>query len=322
MRKESSAVESDASQQISAPTASKGLKSAVANSFQQELRLLQTLVNSSLASVFEDRNIPQPLHDAMRYSLLAGGKRLRPILVLLAAKACQADIQQALPAACAVEMVHTYSLIHDDLPAMDDDDLRRGKPTNHIVFGEANAILAGDALLTYAFELIATQITPGEVSARCIAALAKGAGPEGMVAGQVLDLAAEQHPVTEPTELENIHRCKTGKLIAASLQMGGIIGGATPLQLTHLEKYGHYIGLAFQIMDDILDCVGHADTMGKHVRKDANLGKATYPQLLGLEKSQTLADNLVSQAKDELKTFGENALDLIHLADYLRNRDH
>ena len=280
----------------------------------------QRLVEAALPTLTVLEGVPEVLREAMNYSLMAGGKRLRPRLVLMASRACGGTTQAALPAACAVEMVHTYSLIHDDLPAMDNDDLRRGKPTSHKVFGEANAILAGDALLTLAFEVLSREL-PIEISGRCCAALARGAGPQGMVAGQVLDLLAETEPTKTVEQLENIHRRKTGALIVASLEMGGIIGSATPDQLNRLKNYGQLIGLAFQIVDDILDCTGNVDAMGKNVRKDATSGKATYPELVGLEQSRELANNLIHQACRELEIFGSSAHELSDLARYLIERD-
>lgn len=281
----------------------------------------QRLVEATLPLFLPLDGSPDVLLDAMRYSLMAGGKRLRPLLVLMACRACRGNPDDAMPAACAVEMVHTYSLIHDDLPAMDDDDLRRGKPTSHKVYGEANAILAGDALLTLAFEVLATRIHPPAVAAKCCASLAYGAGPQGMVAGQVLDLEAETNHTKSVAQLENIHRRKTGALIVASLEMGGLIAGASDEQLKHLKKYGQLIGLAFQIVDDILDCTGDAEVVGKNVRKDAASGKATYPELLGLEESRRHANNLVHQACDELQIFGSGAQELSDLARYLIERD-
>lgn len=292
----------------------------------EDLQIFRQKVESELEGFLRlSSACPPVLRESMEYSLQAGGKRIRPILVLLACEACGGDVDRAIPAACAVEMVHTYSLIHDDLPAMDDDPVRRGKPTNHIVFGEANAILAGDALLTFAFEVLATQIQPVEIAAACCADLAKGAGPEGMVAGQVVDLQAEKSVETdekiEVSQLEAIHRRKTGRLIAASLLMGGRIGGASAEQLKCLEEYGISVGLAFQIADDLLDCTGDEAKMGKAAGKDEQRGKATYPGLLGVQESRLRAEQLVGNAQQALQCFEERGHRLEALARYIIERD-
>ena len=265
---------------------------------------------------------PDVLRESMAYSLLAGGKRLRPILVLLACRACGGDPETALPAACAIEMVHTYSLIHDDLPAMDDDDLRRGQPTNHVRFGEGQAVLAGDGLLTRAFEILATDIHPAEVAAVCCADLASAAGPEGMVGGQTADLEAEQSGTATLDELQAIHRRKTGRLLCAALRLGGRIAGASAQDLTTLTRYGDCVGLAFQITDDLLDIVGDEDKIGKAVRKDADHGKLTYPALLGAEKSRRAACRLVDEACEAVAVFGEQGRSLQALARFVLERDH
>ncbi|RMG35525.1 MAG: polyprenyl synthetase family protein [Planctomycetota bacterium] len=282
---------------------------------------------------------PQRLAEAMRYSVLAPGKRLRPLLVLLANETCGGDPQRALPAACAVEMVHAYSLIHDDLPAMDDDDLRRGRPTNHKVFGEALAILAGDALLTLAFEVLARDVRPADVAAACCARLAEAAGACGMVGGQAADLEAEQQTTvagggadSETVDaqrtgvrlrmLESIHRRKTGALLSASLDLGALTAGASAEQRQSLQNYGTAIGLAFQIVDDLLDVCGDTAKMGKRVRKDAGHGKLTYPGLLGVEESRRRAAALVEQAVAALAPFGSAASRLEELARFIVQRDH
>ncbi len=265
---------------------------------------------------------PERLQQSMEYSLSAGGKRLRPCLCLLACEAVGGDTNEALPAACAIEMVHTYSLIHDDLPAMDDDDLRRGRPTNHKAFDEATAILAGDGLLTYAFELLATHIHPADRSIACVRELAAAAGPEGMVGGQMADLLGEQCTQPTLTLLESIHRRKTGRLISASLAMGGLVGGADPQSLLSLRRYGESIGLAFQIIDDLLDITGEQEKMGKGVGKDSAFSKLTYPSLLGVEGSRQLACKLIDNARQEIKIFGQRALGLDALARFIIERDH
>lgn len=265
---------------------------------------------------------PERLQQSMEYSLSAGGKRLRPTLCLLACEAVGGEAAKAMPAACAIEMVHTYSLIHDDLPAMDDDDLRRGRPTNHKAFDEATAILAGDGLLTYAFETIATRIRPAETAIACVQELASAAGPEGMVGGQMADLQGEE--CTQPTLafLESIHRRKTGRLIAASLAIGGLVGGGDPQSLCNLRRYGDSIGLAFQIVDDLLDITGEQEKMGKGVRKDSAISKLTYPALLGERESRQLARELIASACQEITIFGQRALGLEALARFIIERDH
>ncbi|MDP6553418.1 MAG: polyprenyl synthetase family protein [Pirellulaceae bacterium] len=264
---------------------------------------------------------PNKLRDAIRYSLLAPCKRLRPLLVLMSAEACGYDRGQAMPAACAVEMIHTYSLIHDDLPAMDDDDLRRGQPTCHAQFDEATAILAGDALLTRAFEIMAIEISPAKVAACCCVELASAAGASGMVAGQVDDLAGETGS-GGLAELEAIHRRKTGAMFRVSLRLGAIVAQAGPEQLQRLDTYGQKLGLAFQIIDDLLDVHGSETAMGKRIGKDSNRGKLTFPRLLGLEASQTRARQLVDDACAELKGFGSRAAHLESLARYVVERNH
>jgi geranylgeranyl diphosphate synthase type II len=264
---------------------------------------------------------PGRLAEAMRYSLLGGGKRLRPILALMAAEACGADPNSAMPAACALEMVHTYSLIHDDLPSMDDDDLRRGRPTCHKAFDEATAVLAGDALLTLAFEVLAREIRPAEAAARCVLALAEGAGPSGMVGGQMADLQAEGRLDANLAELEAIHRRKTGALLRSSLKMGAIVAGADEAILDALDVYGHAVGLAFQIVDDLLDVQGDEAKLGKRVNKDHGLGKWTYPGLLGLEGSRRHARRLADEAVRVLDPLGGRGARLRALALDLLERD-
>ncbi len=281
---------------------------------------------------------PPRLREAMTYSLLAGGKRLRPVLVLMACEACGGDSEAALPAACAIEMIHTYSLIHDDLPAMDDDDYRRGRLTNHKVFGEALAILAGDGLLTLAFEIMARDVRPASVAAACCADLAFAAGACGMVGGQVADLEAETRstggsPVTDPesdhhtraacaTELEAIHRRKTGRLIRSALTLGGRIAQADVATLGTLDHYGTCIGLAFQIADDVLDVTGTQDKLGKGVGKDSGLGKLTYPGLIGLDRSRQMAQELIDEACLAIAAWGDRGQSLQAMARFILARDH
>jgi geranylgeranyl diphosphate synthase type II len=239
---------------------------------------------------------PARLAAAMRYSVLGGGKRLRPLLCLMAAEACGGDAEAALPAACALELVHTYSLIHDDLPAMDDDDLRRGRPTCHKAFDEATAILAGDALLTLAFEVVSAHTRPAEAAIGCVRVLAEAAGPSGMVGGQMADLEAEGRPGGTPEALEAIHRRKTGALLRAPLRMGAIVAGAEAACRSAVDLYGRAIGLAFQIVDDLLDVQGDEAKLGKRVRKDFELGKWTYPGFWGVEGSRRRARMLADEA--------------------------
>lgn len=265
---------------------------------------------------------PDDLRQAMSYSLLAGGKRLRPILALLACEAAGGNPDRAMPAAVAIEMVHTYSLIHDDLPAMDDDDFRRGQPTNHKVFGEAMAILAGDALLTLAFEVVAREVQPPAIAAACCADLASAAGWCGMVAGQVADIAAEQTPVGTVNQLEAIHRRKTGRLLCSALTMGARIAEASNDVFQRLEGYGQRVGLAFQIADDLLDITSSQEKLGKGTQKDANLGKLTYPALLGLEESRHRCLQLVQEARDLVAPLGQGGAKLGALATYVAVRDH
>jgi geranylgeranyl diphosphate synthase type II len=283
---------------------------------------LAARINAALDrySQFDD-GCPPELGEAIRYALLAPGKRLRPRLVLLAAEACGGAVDEALPAACAVEMIHTYSLVHDDLPAMDDDDLRRGRPTCHKVFGEALAILVGDALLARAFEIMATDEKPADRAARCCAALGRAAGATALVGGQASDLAGGVTGEDVPS-LESIHRRKTGALITASLELGGIVAGASPQQLSALKAYGQHLGLAFQITDDLLDVAGSQSAVGKRLAKDADRGKATYPQLLGVDASRDRAAQLVDEACDALALFGTAAAPLRELAQFVRDRNH
>lgn len=270
---------------------------------------------------------PGQLREAIRYALLAPGKRLRPRLVLMAAEACGGTIDAVLPAACAVEMVHAYSLVHDDLPAMDDDDLRRGRPTCHKVFGEATAILVGDALLARAFDVMASDIRPAAVAAKCCAVLGKAAGATALVGGQAADLemaASEAGNVGSSSrglaELRAIHRRKTGALIRASLELGGLVAGGTSDQLTALTGYGENVGLAFQITDDLLDVAGDETAVGKRVAKDADHNKLTFPRLLGCEASREQAVRLTSEACAMIEIFGPRAEPLRALAKFVSSR--
>ncbi len=263
---------------------------------------------------------PAELREAIAYSLLAPGKRLRPLLVLLAARACGGSIESAMPAACAVEMVHAYSLIHDDLPAMDDDDLRRGRPTCHKQFGEATAILAGDALLTMAFDVAASEVKPAETAARCCAALAAAAGPCNMVGGQADDVAGLDEGA-DIDRLESIHNRKTGAMVRVSLELGGLVAGADTDRLSALDEYGRRLGLAFQITDDLLDVCGDEATTGKRVGKDADRAKLTFPGLLGVDESRRRAERLIGEACEAVATLGARSVDLESLAHYVLERN-
>ena len=353
--------------------------------FKTHLRELRTLVDAALADELAKTNWPANLKSAVEYSLMASGKRLRPVLVLLANEVCGGQQKDAIPAACAIEMIHTYSLIHDDLPSMDDDDYRRGRPTSHKVFGEALAILAGDCLLTMAFETIAAAANSSSIAnsrqiSEQIRILASAAGGAGMVGGQVLDLEAERgafvaanRPVAMPENLKNhsceqdssavvqevnsadsattqsvpsstnsktvqnvsnqtaetrvvelsqIHKMKTGALIAGALELGAASADANEHSRKQLRHYGHCIGLAFQIADDLLDVAGDQSKLGKKPGRDADLGKLTYPGLLGIENSRAKAEQLVQEACEAVVVFGDRSRWLTELARFIVERDH
>ena len=265
---------------------------------------------------------PESLREAMRYSLLAGGKRLRPILCLAACELVGGDASQAMPTAVALEMIHTMSLIHDDLPAMDNDDLRRGRPTNHKVYGDAMAILAGDALLSRAFEMVAVRSAdvPAERLVKVVGELALVSGAPGLVGGQVVDLECEGKQVDLET-LEYIHLHKTAALLRACVVAGALIGGASDAQVQAMRTYANGIGLAFQIVDDILDVTASSEVLGKTAGKDLLADKTTYPKLIGLESSRTRALELVGEAKAALQPWKDRAQPLLSLADYVASRD-
>jgi geranylgeranyl diphosphate synthase type II len=291
------------------------------NSFLQQSSDLRELIDAELERYCHSlANCPERLKLGFRHSLFAPGKRLRPLLALHAGVACGCSIRQAMPAACAVEMVHTYSLIHDDLPAMDDDDLRRGRPTCHVAFDEATAILAGDGLLTLAFEVLARYVRPDRIAVRCCVELASAAGFAGMVGGQADDLAAENRCGTLEL-LENIHLRKTGALLVASLRLGALTADASDEQIDRLSTYGRKLGLAFQIIDDLLDLRGDPATLGKSIGKDSNQGKLTFPTLLGEEESRRRAENLIDDALEALWPFGRQADNLVSLAKFVLVRD-
>jgi geranylgeranyl diphosphate synthase type II len=264
---------------------------------------------------------PATIHRAMRYSLFAGGKRIRPALCLAAAAACGGDEADALPLACAVECIHTYSLIHDDLPAMDNDDYRRGKLTNHKVFGEGIAVLAGDALLTQAFEIAAKcKGWPRYSHQRIILELAQAAGSLQLIAGQVADLEGEGNKISA-RHLRYIHERKTSALLCCSVRLGGMSANCTPALLTALTEFGYNVGLAFQVIDDILDVTQTSQKLGKTAGKDTKAQKATYPAIVGLERSRKIAERLTQRAFNSLKVFRGKAVALEALAAFLLRRD-
>ncbi len=285
-----------------------------------ELQAFRAIVEKKLDQYLTfGADCPERLASAMRYSVMAPAKRLRPLLVMQAARTCGGEVEHAVPAACAVEFIHTYSLIHDDLPAMDDDDLRRGRPTCHREFDEATAILSGDALIPLAFEVIARDSATPEIAATCCLELARAAGATQLVGGQADDLAAEFSRI-DVAKLEQIHLRKTAAMIAVSLKLGGICAKAGQKQLADLEKFGKKLGLAFQITDDLLDLRGEQDKMGKRVGKDKVLGKLTYPSALGLSASEDKANQMVDEAILALSDFGPAAEPLVALARFVISR--
>ena len=283
------------------------------------------LVDSRLMMAMpSETELPFSLHKSMRYSTFAGGKRLRPILLLAACEAVGGEINTALPAACAMEMIHTYSLIHDDLPAMDNDDFRRGNPTNHKVFGDAIAILAGDALLTQAFILLSSPFFASNVPHDRILAviheIASAAGSRGMVGGQVVDMESEGRKDLDLPTVQYIHTHKTGALIKASVKIGALLGGADERQLSSITRFGEVIGLAFQIADDILDIEGSTEELGKDAGSDQARGKATYPAVIGIEESRRRASELLDMAIESLDAIGEKAEPLREIAKFIISR--
>lgn len=292
---------------------------SVINEFAEEEK---KRFDQEIQQLFQDNNIPKNLKSSMLYSLLAGGKRLRPILLVASYRTFNKDISKTIKTALALEMIHTYSLIHDDLPAMDDDDFRRGALTNHKKFDEATAILAGDALLTYSFELISKDdLLTDQEKIFIIQSLTKASGPEGMVAGQILDMEGEKKDLTIE-ELEIIHKNKTGALISFAIIAGAYLGGANELQLKYLKEYAYYLGLIFQVQDDILDVIGDPDKIGKPVGSDADNDKSTYPSLLGLEGAKKQKEEYSVKAKEALLAADADESYLLQLLDYFSNRDH
>jgi len=291
---------------------------------QEYLKRRQRLIDRALQLWISGKDeFPPQLHEAMHYSLFAGGKRLRPILALAAAETVGGRAADVLPLACSLELIHTYSLIHDDLPSMDNDDLRRGKPTCHRIFGEGLAVLAGDALLTEAFHIMTRPDLMKGVSPsrrlRAISHVARAAGSLGMIGGQVMDIVSQGEKVDSPL-LEYIHSHKTGALIAASVYAGAIVGGGSPRECQALKMYGEKLGLAFQVIDDLLDVQGEVSKLGKAVHKNGIKGKATYPAVFGIAESRRQAEVLVEQALACLKSFNERANPLREIAKFILKR--
>lgn len=282
------------------------------------------LLDVELRNLIEELNAPAIIKESMIYSLEAGGKRIRPLLLFATLNAFGIDPRNGLQVAAAIEMIHTYSLIHDDLPSMDNDDFRRGKPTNHKVFGDAIATLAGDALLTYSFEVIGripTETASSDTKLSLIVEMAQAAGAEGMVGGQVADMEGENKTLTLE-ELEYIHIHKTGKLLRFSVIAGAILAGAHKTQLENLSLFAHHLGLAFQIQDDILDLTGNQQILGKPVGSDTANHKSTYPQLLSLEGAKAALQQQIHQAKDKLIKTGLEIHLLLELTDLVATRNH
>lgn len=303
------------------------LKSTSSFDFMSYILRKADSVNRALDSAVPLRE-PLKIHEAMRYSLLAGGKRVRPVLCIAACELVGGEESLAMPAACAVEMIHTMSLIHDDLPCMDNDDLRRGKPTNHKVYGEDVAVLAGDALLSFAFEHLASatssDVSPARV-VRAVGELAKAIGTEGLVAGQVADISSEGLDLNDVglEHLEFIHLHKTAALLEASAVLGGIVGGGSDEEIERLRKFARCIGLLFQVVDDILDVTKSSQELGKTAGKDLIADKLTYPKLMGLEKSREFAEKLNREARDQLLGFdSDKVAPLLALANYIANRQN
>jgi len=289
--------------------------------FSQRQETIKQDIEQALSEVIDSLNCPSCLRQAMAYSLLGGGKRLRGMLVLLTAELFKLELNRPMPIACAFEMIHAYSLIHDDLPALDNDDYRRGRPSNHKQFGEALALLAGDALLTHAFAVAAEacRTYQPKTAFAIMCEIARAAGPDGMVGGQVIDTVETGHALSL-SELEKMHNLKTGAMISAAVRCGALLGGAEQEQLDRLGRYGQCLGLAFQVVDDILDVTGSKQELGKTIGKDSQQGKTTYVSLLGIEQSQQVADDLLAEAKAIIEPFGSPGRPLIDLAEYIGSR--
>jgi geranylgeranyl diphosphate synthase type II len=290
---------------------------------KQYLAERQAIVEAALSESIGG-TYPETIYESMRYSLMAGGKRLRPILCLATCELVGGTIDMAMPTACALEMIHTMSLIHDDLPAMDNDDYRRGKLTNHKVYGEDIAILAGDGLLAYAFEHIAveTKNVPADRLLQVVARVGRAVGAAGLVGGQVVDLESEGKSDVTLETLTFIHRHKTGALLETSVVSGAILAGASEADIHHLTRYAENIGLAFQIVDDVLDITATQEQLGKTAGKDLQAQKATYPSFWGIEESKRQADQLIAEAKAELEPYGDAAQPLKAIADFITARTH
>ena len=291
------------------------------NNFKEILGERIKLIDNSLHEyVYKKENAQKIVYEAMEYSLFAGGKRLRPVLMTEFCRICGGDMEEVMPFACAMEMIHTYSLIHDDLPAMDNDDLRRGMPTSHIKFGEANAILAGDALLNRAFETASSY--SGKNIGRALKAinmLSLSSGSEGMIGGQIIDLQSEGKQITID-ELRNLHILKTGAIIRSACTIGALMGGADDEHIRAADEFAVNLGTAFQIRDDILDVIGNEEELGKPIGSDEEQNKNTYVSILGIEKSEKLVEEYSEKAEKALEIFGDKADFLKQLTDYLINR--
>ncbi|PID28020.1 MAG: geranylgeranyl pyrophosphate synthase [Candidatus Cloacimonadota bacterium] len=289
--------------------------------FKKDIKEKRELINITLDRFLPRKDeYPKEIHKAQRYTLFAGGKRLRPYLCLQSFLLFSDDIDLARPVAGAIELLHTYTLIHDDLPEIDNDDLRRGRKTCHVVYGPALALLAGDSLISYAFDLLASCEVSDSLKVELIRQFARETGACGVVGGQMKDIISEGKKITKK-ELQYIHDNKTGKLIRLPLRFGAIVAGASEDDVNRLDRFGEKIGLAFQIADDILDIEGSKDSLGKSIGKDAKTEKATYPALYGLEKSKAMAAKLIKEAKALLQPYGEKALHLELLADYIISRN-
>ena len=288
--------------------------------FKEDLKIKSAYIEDLLKQYMpKEEGYQKTIFEAMNYSLSSGGKRLRPILTLESAKIIGGDVKEVIPFCVAIEMIHTYSLIHDDLPAMDNDDFRRGKPTNHKVFGDGMATLAGDALLNYAFEIMLKE--NADIRLKAIYEIARGAGIYGMIGGQVVDIESENKSI-EKEKLDFIHMNKTAAMIIGCMRAGAIMGNACEDDLQNITKYAKNIGLAFQIVDDILDIVGDEKALGKPVGSDIENHKSTYPSLIGLDESKKVATDLIKEAKDSIRKISGESRFLEDLADYIISRDH
>ena len=285
--------------------------------FEKKINITEQYLNKYFT---ENDNHQRSIYDAMKYSLLSGGKRVRPVLALSCCELFGGG-EEVMPFACALEMIHTYSLIHDDLPCMDDDDLRRGKPTNHVVYGEALALLAGDGLLTRAFEVALnnSELLPN-ITVDALKIIVQAAGTEGMIGGQVIDMESEDKDVDSVT-LMTMHLCKTGALIMAAAKMGALVGGASKEDILKMESFSRYLGIAFQIKDDILDVEGNAELLGKPIGSDKTNHKTTFVSLYGIEQAKKMLEDYTTKAIDIISEYGENAEFLKEFSNYLLSRD-